>query len=140
SLPPSTSAPAVGPVLARLRSVLGRRFVRETIGAPPPAACIDLGAALDNAGIILARLPKGTLGEDTAKLVGSILFARIWQTALARQGIAEHRRKDAVVYVDECQNFMNLPDTIGDVLAEARALRLGTVLAHQHLGQLDRDL
>jgi hypothetical protein len=140
SLPPSTAAPAVGPVLARLRSVLGRSFVRETIGAPPPQACIDLGAALDNGGIILARLPKGTLGEDTAKLVGSILFARVWQTVLARQGIAEDRRRDCVMYVDECQNFMNLPDTVGDVLAEARALRLGTVLAHQHLGQLDRDL
>jgi len=140
SLPASTAAPAVGPVLARLRSVLGRAFVRETIGAPPAAASIDLGAALDNAGIILARLPKGTLGEDTAKLVGSILFARVWQTVLARQGTPEDRRRDCVMYVDECQNFMNLPDTVGDVLAEARALRLGTVLAHQHLGQLDREL
>ncbi|MCC3762571.1 type IV secretion system DNA-binding domain-containing protein [Glycomyces sp. TRM65418] len=140
SLPPSTSAPAVGPVLARLRSVLGRSFVRETIGAPPAAASIDLGAALDNGGIVLARLPKGTLGEDTAKLVGSILFARVWQSVLARQGIPEERRRDCVMYVDECQNFMNLPDTVGDVLAEARALRLSTVLAHQHLGQLDREL
>lgn len=140
SLPPSTSGPAVGPVLARLRSVLGRPWVRETIGAPPVTASIDLTAALNNAGIVLARLPKGTLGEDTAKLVGSILFARVWQTVLARQGVTEDRRRDCVMYVDECQNFMNLPDTVGDVLAEARALRLGTVLAHQHLGQLDREL
>ncbi|GAB4001386.1 hypothetical protein GCM10029992_36710 [Glycomyces albus] len=140
ALPPSTMAPAVGPVLARLRSVLGRAFVRETIGAPPAEACIDLGTALDRGGIILARLPKGTLGEDTSKLVGSLLFARVWQSVLARGAIGEDRRSDCVLYADECQNSMNLAETVGDVLAEARALRLGTVLAHQHLGQLDRDL
>ncbi|MEU6858487.1 type IV secretion system DNA-binding domain-containing protein [Glycomyces sp. NPDC046736] len=140
ALPQSTSAPAVGPVLARLRSVLGRAFVRETIGAPALGASIDLTTALDNGGIILARLPKGTLGEDTARLMGSLLIARVWQTVLARQGVREERRKDCVLYADEAQNFMAFAETVGDVLAEARGLHLGTVLAHQHLGQLDRNL
>ena len=131
---------ALGPVLARLRTVLGRSFVRETIGAPEPSACFDLARALDSAGIVLARLPKGQLGEDTSKLVGSILVARVWQTVLGRQNASERSRSDASLYIDEAHNFLNLPDSVADMLAEARALGLSMTLAHQHMGQLDRDL
>ena len=49
-------------------------------------------------------------------------------------------RPDASVYVDEAQNFLALPGAIDDVLAEARGYHLSVVLAHQHLGQLPRDL
>jgi hypothetical protein len=49
-------------------------------------------------------------------------------------------RPDATLYVDECQNFLALPTAIDDVLAEARAYHLSVVLAHQHLGQLPKDL
>ncbi|WP_335988573.1 type IV secretion system DNA-binding domain-containing protein [Glycomyces sp. MUSA5-2] len=140
SLPAGVQSQAVGPVVARLRTILGRPFVAATIGNPAQERCIDLPAALDGGGIILARLPKGQLGEDTAKLMGSLLVARTWQTVTARQQQAEHRRKDVALYVDEAQNFLQLPESIDDMLAEARALRLGMVLAHQHLGQLGRDL
>jgi hypothetical protein len=42
--------------------------------------------------------------------------------------------------IDECQNFLNLPYGIAEILAEARGLRLSLTLAHQHLAQLPRDL
>jgi len=140
TLSPGIQSQALGPVLARLRTVLGRSFVRDTIGAPAESACFDLGRALDSGGIILARLPKGQLGEDTAKLMGSILVARVWQCALERQNRPEHARPDASLYIDEAHNFLNLPQSVNDMLAEARALHLSLTLAHQHMGQLDRDL
>lgn len=90
-------------------------------------------------GVLLARLPKGLLGEDTARLIGSLLVvARVWQAATARAGGTV--RRDASLYVDECQNFLALPGALDDVLAEARGYRLSLTLAHQHLGQLPRDL
>ncbi|GAB4001565.1 hypothetical protein GCM10029992_37440 [Glycomyces albus] len=131
---------ALGPVLARLRTVMGRDFVRDTIGAPEASACFDLGQAMDQAGIVLVRLPKGQLGEDTAKLLGSIVVARVWQTALERQAHSEAHRPDVGLYIDEAHNFLNLPQSINDMLAEARALGLSLTLAHQHMGQLDREL
>lgn len=138
ALPAGVQVQAAGPVLSRMRALLGREFVRETIGSPDHP--VDLAAALDKGGIVLARLPKGVLGDDTARLLGSILVAKVWQAATARAATPEHRRRDAVFYIDECQNFLNLPHAVEDMLAEARGLRLGMVLAHQHLAQLDRDL
>src|SRR5439155_23656470 len=56
-----------------------------------------------------------------------------------RAAMPEERRLDAAVYVDECQNFLHLPGSLDDVLAEARGYRLALTLAHQHLGQLPKE-
>ena len=58
-------------------------------------------------GILLARLPKGQIGEETSRLMGSFILASAWQTATARARIAEDSRRDAVAYVDEAHNFLN---------------------------------
>jgi hypothetical protein len=42
--------------------------------------------------------------------------------------------------VDEVHNYLNLPTSVDDVLAEARGYRLSLALAHQHLAQLPRGL
>lgn len=129
---------AAGPVLSRIRALLGHEFVRDTIGSPEHA--FDLEAAINTDGIVLARLPKGVLGDDTARLLGSVLTAKVWQAATARARVPEAKRRDATLYLDEFQNFLNLPYAVEDMLAEARGLHLGMVLAHQHWAQLDRDL
>jgi hypothetical protein len=85
-------------------------------------------------------LPKGTLGEDTSRLLGSFVVARVWQAALERAARDPEQRPDCGLYVDEVHNYMTLPTPLGDMLAEARKYRLSLCLAHQHLGQLRREL
>jgi hypothetical protein len=135
--PPALRAQVIGPVLARLRSFLLRDFVRATIG--PPKSSFDMARLLDTGGILIARLPKGQLGEDTARLLGSLVFASVWQAATARARQPEPRRRDATVVIDEAHNILNLAGSVSDMLAEARGYRLSLVLAHQHLAQLPRD-
>ncbi len=130
-------AAVIGPVLTKLRGILTRRFAVDLLGAS--ASSFSLTQILDG-GILLARLPKGLLGDDTTRLVGSLLLSGLWQHATARASQPETARLDAAVYVDECHNFMHLPGPIDDVLAEARGYHLSLVLAHQHLGQLPREL
>jgi len=137
ALSDAARAQATGPVLNKLRAVLLRPFVRSTIAAGP--STVDMQAILDG-GICLVRLPKGALGEDSARLLGSFLLARVWQTATHRARTGQTARRDAAVYLDECQNFLTLPHALDDMLAEARGYRLSLVLAHQHLGQLSPDL
>lgn len=137
-LSPTVQSQAAGPVLSRIRALLGHEFVRDTIGSPERA--FDLEAAINTDGIVLARLPKGVLGDDTARLLGSVLTAKVWQAATSRARLPEAKRRDATLYLDEFQNFLNLPYAVEDMLAEARGLHLGMVLAHQHWAQLDRDL
>jgi hypothetical protein len=91
-----------------------------------------MGAVLDR-GLLLCRLPKGVLGEDTVRVLGSLVVARVWQAATARASQPESSRRDATLYVDECHNFLNLPGSVADMLAEARGYRLSLVLAHQDL-------
>ncbi|GAA1387669.1 hypothetical protein GCM10009661_74690 [Catellatospora chokoriensis] len=134
--PPAVRTQVIGPVQARLRSVLLRPFVRRTLGTPFNS--FDMGEILDG-GVLLARLPKGVIGEDTSRLMGSFVLASAWQAATARIRLDEHARRDSVAYVDECHNFLNLPGAVGDMLAEARGYRFGLVLAHQNLTQLPRE-
>ncbi|GAA1250588.1 hypothetical protein GCM10009665_46600 [Kitasatospora nipponensis] len=133
---PSRAA-VTGPLMNKLRAFLLRPFVQHTIAAG--ASTFDLDTVLDG-GIALVRLPKGVLGEETARLLGSFAVAKTWQAATRRAGTREQDRRDAALYLDECHNFLTLPYPLEDMLAEARGYRLGLVLAHQHLAQLPHDL
>ena len=126
-----------GPLLSKLRAVLSRRVAAALFGTP--ASTFSFADILDG-GILLARLPKGTLGEDTTRLVGALLLAGLWQAATARADRPESQRPDASVHLDECQNFLHLPIGLDDALAEARGMHVSFVLAHQHLGQLPKPM
>lgn len=126
-----------GPVLSRLRSVLSRRFARDLLGTA--ASTINLTEILDG-GILIARLPKGEIGEHASQLVGSLLLSGLWSAATRRAALAPDDRRDATVVVDECHNFLHMPIGVDDALAEARGYRLSLVLAHQHLAQLPADV
>ncbi|MEU0150624.1 type IV secretory system conjugative DNA transfer family protein [Micromonospora fulviviridis] len=127
----------IAPVLARLRAFLLRDFVKSVIGNTNSS--FDMGKVLDG-GVLLCRLPKGILGEETSRILGSLIVARVWQAAIARASVPEDQRRDASLYIDECQNFLTLPGSVADMLAEARGFRLGLVLAHQDLAQLPKDV
>ncbi|GAA2110079.1 type IV secretory system conjugative DNA transfer family protein [Streptomyces synnematoformans] len=137
SMSEPSRAAVIGPVMNKLRAFLLRDFARRTISAGP--STFGLGHVLDG-GILLARLPKGALGEETARLLGSFIVAGTWQAAAARARVPEHTRIDATLSIDEAHNFLTLPYPLEDMLAEARGYRLSMLLAHQHLAQLPRDL
>ncbi|WP_267244533.1 helicase HerA domain-containing protein [Streptomyces sp. PR69] len=137
SMSEPSRAAVVGPVMNKLRAFLLRDFARRAIAAGP--STFDLGQILDG-GILLCRLPKGALGEETARLLGSFIVAGTWQAAAARARTPEQARIDATLSIDEAHNFLTLPYPLEDMLAEARGYRLSILLAHQHLAQLPRDL
>jgi hypothetical protein len=134
----ASRAHAIGPLMNKLRAFLLRSFARQAIAAGP--STFTMTQVLDHGGLCLARLPKGTLGEETAQLVGSFIVAATWQAAARRAGIPQRQRADAGLYIDECQNFLTLPYPLEDLLAEARAYRLSITMAHQNLAQLPADL
>ncbi|MFN2538107.1 MAG: type IV secretory system conjugative DNA transfer family protein, partial [Mycobacteriales bacterium] len=133
----AAQAQVINPLLYKLRAFLLRPFVRDVVDAD--RSTLDMPGVLDGK-LLLVRIPKGTLGEDTSRLLGSFVVARAWQAALARAALGQQARADASLYVDECQNFLTLPRSFDEMLAEARGYRLSLVLAHQHLGQLPREL
>jgi hypothetical protein len=133
----SSRSQVISPLMNKLRAFLLRPFVRDAIAGGH--STVDLTGVLDG-GICLVRIPKGSLGEETTRLVGSLVVARTWQATTARARTPQRQRLDASLVIDECHNFLNLPYPIEDMLAEARGFRVAMTLAHQHLGQLPREL
>lgn len=130
-------AQVTAPLMNKLRGFLLRPFVRQALAGG--ASTVDMNDTL-NGGICLVRIAQDALGTETAHLVGSIVVARTWQAATARARIPQAQRHDASLYIDEAHNFLHLPYSLGDMLAEARAYRLSMTLAHQYLRQLPKEL
>lgn len=137
ALPAGHRAGLVGPLLSRLRLVLAHPLAKSLFGV---AASTFRFADILDGGILLARLPKGILGEDGTRLIGSLLLAGLWQATTARARIPEVDRLDATIFLDEAHNLLHLPIGIDDALAEARGLHTAFVLAHQYRGQLTREM
>ena len=70
-----------------------------------------------------------------AQLLGMIIVSKIYNAAMARASMDAKDRKDFYLYVDEFQNFVS--GTFADILSEARKYRLGLIMAHQYIAQLD---
>lgn len=136
-LPAAQRSGLVAPLLSRLRLVLAHPLAMSLFGVP--ATTFSFADILDG-GVMLCRLPKGVIGEDGTRLVGSLLLAGLWQATTARARIPENQRPDAAIYLDETHNFLHLPIGIDDALAEARGLHTSFVLAHQYLGQLSGEM
>lgn len=128
----------IAPLMNKLRGFLLKPFVRAAIAAGP--STVTMSEVLDGGGLCLVRIPAGTLGAETAHLVGSLIVAETWQAATARTGTPQHQRADASLYLDEAHHFLNLPYPVEDMLAAARGYRLSMTLAHQNLAQLPGEV
>ena len=70
-----------------------------------------------------------------AQLLGMILVSKIYNSAMGRAKLDPKDRKDFYLYVDEFQNFVS--GAFADILSEARKYRLGLIMAHQYIAQLE---
>ena len=121
----------ISPVLNKTRAFLTDPSVRAIIGQP--RSSFDFRWMMDHRKILLADLSKGAIGEDNARLLGSLIIGKEKLAALSRADIPEGERVPHVLYVEEAQNF------IGDfesILSEARKFHLMLVLVTQGIDQL----
>ena len=128
----------VGPVLTRLQPFLIRPHLRATLGQAVPS--FDLGEVFTRRRIVLVSLNKGVLGAESARLLGSLLVGQLWPLILARAAVEPSRRHVVSVFIDEVQDYLSLPGSLADALAQARSLGAAFHLAHQYRGQLPAAL
>ena len=100
-------------------------------------SAFDIGDIMNQEKLLLVSLSKGIIGDLNSTLLGLILVSKIQIAALRRQNMAKEDRKDFFLYIDEFQNYVT--DSIESILSEARKYRLGLVIAHQYLGQLEKS-
>ena len=99
---------------------------------------IRLRSIMDNNQILLINLAKGQVGDDAANLLGGLFLTSLGLAAYSRNDIAEHKRQNFFIYVDEFHNFSTSSTT--SMMAELRKYHVGLITSTQYLHQLDRDI
>jgi type IV secretory pathway TraG/TraD family ATPase VirD4 len=85
--------------------------------------------------ILLINLNGVRIGQQTASIIGTLVMNSVWNAVRTTK-----HEKPVILYMDEFQNFVTMPTSPSEMLAQSRSFGLGMVLAHQHTGQLKNEL
>ena len=96
---------------------------------------ISLRSIMDNQKILLVNLSKGSIGADASYILGSLLLTSLASSAFSRIDKPEEKRVPFFCYLDEFQNYTTV--SLVDMLSELRKFKLGLIMAHQYISQLD---
>jgi GTPase SAR1 family protein len=129
-------AEAIAPIQNKVGAFLSHPLLQRILTRPEKP--LSLRKIMDEGKILLVNLAKGSIGEDTSNLLGSLLISRFDLAALSRADIPEPDRKDYTLFLDEFHNFTT--QSLVLMLSELRKYRLSLVLAHQYLTQLEPSI
>jgi len=123
-------------VLRRLWGILENQTFERMFSHPKSK--LDLFAEMNAGKIILINTAKDLLKETGTEIFGRFFIAMIAQAAQERSTIPENARMPTFVYIDEAADYFDR--NIGIILQSARKYKVGMILAHQYLGQLEPKL
>lgn len=126
---------AVSPIQNKVGQFLSSSLIRNIVGQTKSS--FDIRKIMDEGKILIMNLSKGRIGEDNSALLGAMMVTKIQLAAMERVDMAEDKRRDFYLYVDEFQNFAT--ESFANILSEARKYRLNLTLAHQYIDQLDAN-
>lgn len=133
---PNFRTEAISPVQNKLGQFTSSKIIRNIIGQKQSS--FNLKTIMDESRILLVDLSKGKIGEDAARLLGSLLLTQIELHALQRSKLPENERRDFYLYCDEFYSFTSA--SFAGILSEARKYKLNLILANQFIEQLDENL
>ena len=134
--PPQFMAQALSPLQNKLGALLAAPAMRLFLGQA--TSRLRIAEAMDERKIIIARLPKGLIGEDNTNIAGSLLVNAVQHAAMRRAEMPEDDRVDFVCYLDEFKNFTT--ESFADILSELRKYHVGFVLSGQFLAQMRKPV
>ncbi len=129
--PPAFREEAIASVLNKFRAFTTSPLLRSIIGQARSG--FSFREALDAGKIILCDLSEGLIGEDNARLLGSLMVVQEKLAALSRGDIPEEERVPHFLYAEEAHTF------IGDfqsILTGTRKFGLHLIAATQGTEQL----
>jgi len=126
---------SIGPLMTRLEAFLSRKPIRHMVSQAENR--LNFEDIFEKSRILLVKLSQGLIGCENASLIGSVMVSKIHQMAMARQHLHESKRRNFWVYLDEFHHFIT--PSMAEILSGARKYRVGLVLAHQELQQLESE-
>lgn len=119
----------IAPVLNKL-GALSAPAVRRVVGQVAPRVC--LREVMDEKRILVCDLSG--IGRDAAELLGALIVTGLGLAAQTR----EDQRNPFLLVADEFHAYIT--QSFAQLLAEGRKFGLCAALAHQHAGQLEREM
>ena len=120
-------------IIAKLTQLSGNEVLAPIIGAK--ASSIDFRAVAERKQICIVNLALPELGEEDAKILGGLLFARLSAALQAQVKLAPKSRLHLRVYLDEFQTYAD--ETLAQSMAQMRKFGLSYTLACQNFAQVD---
>lgn len=134
--PERLRAEAVSPIQNKVGAFLSHPLLQRILTNPEKP--LSLRKVMDEGKILLVNLAKGSIGEDTSNLLGSLLISRFDLAALSRADQPENERKDFTLFLDEFHNFTT--SSLILMLSELRKYKLSLVVCNQYLSQIETPI
>ena len=99
---------------------------------------LSLRSIMDEGKILLVNVSKGHIGNDPSHILGGLLLTSLTSASFSRITIDEDKRKPFYIFLDEFHNFSSL--SLINMLSELRKFKIGMILAHQYIHQLDKEV
>jgi hypothetical protein len=112
-------------------NILARMFTSEKNS-------INFFEAMNRGSLVLVYTAKAILKQEGCELLGRFCLALIAQATQERANIPEDKRRATFVYIDEAHDYFD--ESLEQMLTQARKNRVGLVISHQSLSQLDMKL
>jgi hypothetical protein len=122
-------------ILDRLFAIKGMRALSRIFSSPKTK--LDLYKELSQSKVIVINAAKTVLKEEGTELFTRYILAMVMMAVEKRQLIPKSERLDTFLYIDECQDVIRRDVYLPVILDQARKLRLGCIVAHQRLGQME---
>ena len=123
----------IAPIQNKIGAFLANPTLYRILTAPEKP--INIRRIMDEGKVLLVNLAKGQIGEDASSLLGGLLVTTIGLAAFSRQETDAASRRPFYCYLDEFQNFATL--SMANMFSELRKYRVGMIVVHQYLFQLD---
>lgn len=133
---PAFRAVVVAPLQNKIGGFLTDPVLKAILAAE--RSSFDIEHIMDSNKVLLVNLSRGRIGEGPAALLGSLLVSSLGLSAFKRANRPTERRRDFFIYIDEFHTFATL--SLATMLSELRKYRVGLVLAHQYLSQLETEV
>lgn len=125
----------ISPIVNKLEK-LSSPLMQNIIGQED--STFDLERVINEGQILVVNLAKGSIGEENANLLGSLIISKIQSLILRRIEKPTVTWTPFFVYIDEFQNFTSR--RLIEILSESRKFKLGLVLIHQYVDQISEDI
>lgn len=119
-------------LLDRLSTISLDRRTRHSLGQN--RSQIDFVDLMDSGKFLIVDLDMSKLGEENARLMGTLLISKVFQSSMSRK----NREMKFRLFVDEAQNFMT--ESYSKILSQSRKFGIVQYLSCQYLEQLTEEV